>query len=62
MLHRAQASVEYLFVISMAIAMVLIFVWKFFDPRFGTIQKTGALQESVESELSSSLKSKMDTG
>ncbi|ASJ10808.1 hypothetical protein A3L12_05590 [Thermococcus sp. P6] len=55
--RNAQASLEYLFMITLAIIMILIFVWRFFDPRFGTIRKGGELQGSLEKNVSKGIES-----
>ncbi|WP_188201896.1 class III signal peptide-containing protein [Thermococcus camini] len=60
MRRNAQGSVEYLFMVAIAIVMIFVFVRKFFDPRFGTIHKTGELQNTIESEISEDIESAMN--
>lgn len=60
MKRNAQGSLEYLFMVAIALVMIFIFVRKFFDPRFGTIHKTGELQNSIESEISTDIGSAMN--
>ncbi|ASJ09035.1 hypothetical protein A3L11_07255 [Thermococcus siculi] len=60
MRRRAQGSMEYLFMIAIALVMIVIFMKKFFDPRFGTIHKTGELQNTVEEDISTEMDSIMN--
>lgn len=60
MKRKAQGSLEYLFMVAIALVMIFVFVRKFFDPRFGTIRRTGELQNSIESEISTDIESVMN--
>lgn len=57
MRKNAQGSVEYLFVITIAIILIMLFVGKFFGPRFGTIHKAGEFQDSIEENISTRMES-----
>ncbi|NJE30998.1 class III signal peptide-containing protein [Thermococcus sp. 18S1] len=60
MMRRAQAALEYMFMIVIAIVMIFLAVRKFFDPRFGTIKRTGTLQETYENMISDEMEDKVN--
>ncbi|AFL94386.1 hypothetical protein CL1_0171 [Thermococcus cleftensis] len=60
MMRRAQASLEYMFMIVIAIVMIVLAIRRFFDPRFGTIRRTGTLQQTYESMISNEMEDKIN--
>ncbi|WP_297477904.1 class III signal peptide-containing protein [Thermococcus sp.] len=57
---KAQASLEYLFMIIVMVVIVAMAIRYFFDPRFGTIKHTGKLQDSIESKISQSMENEIN--
>lgn len=59
MKRRGQGSIEYLLMMAIAIVMILVFVRRFFDPRMGTVKKTGHLASSIEEKVSDNMTSEI---
>jgi len=55
MMRRAQASLEYLFILAVALVLVAVFLKKFFDPRSGTVKRMGHFESDLEENVTSVL-------
>jgi len=52
MKRSAQASIEYVFMVTIALVLILLFLRTFFDPRAGTVRKVGKFQNDTEAKIS----------
>ncbi|AIU70381.1 hypothetical protein TEU_08580 [Thermococcus eurythermalis] len=52
MKRSAQASIEYVFMVAIALVLILLFLRTFFDPRTGTVRKVGKFQNDTEAKIS----------
>ena len=53
--RKAQSSVEYLFMIAVALVVVFLVIAHFLSPRAGTINRVGSMESSIEGNIGSEL-------
>ena len=54
-MRRAQASLEYLFMLAVTLVLIVLLLRRFFDPRVGTIKRTGEFESDVEKNITSAI-------
>jgi len=54
-MRKAQSTLEYLFVIALALILILVLFRTFLDPRVGTLKKVGNQQGYIESDINETI-------